>query len=71
MFQPPYDLTALGPALAELKETDRRVASVFELRFFEGFSVEETAEQLGVSRATVKRDWSFAKAFLFRRLQPS
>jgi len=71
MFQPPYDLIALGEALAELKETDRRVASVFELRFVEGFSVEETAEQLGVSAATVKRDWLFAKAFLLRRLQPS
>jgi len=56
------DLTSHAPGISR---------AVFELRFVEGFSVEETAEQLGVSAATVKRDWLFAKAFLLRRLQPS
>ena len=63
-----FELLTLDEALAELEQRDARKARVVELRFFGGLSVEETAEALGASTATIKRDWSVAKAWLYRAL---
>ena len=63
------DLVALSDALDLLAEINERQANVVEMRFFGGLSVEETAEALGASPATVKRDWSYARAWLKRQLQ--
>jgi RNA polymerase sigma-70 factor (ECF subfamily) len=65
---PDVDLIALEDALERLAVLDERKAKVVELRFFGGLSVEEVAEVLGVSRATVEREWSFARAWLFDAL---
>lgn len=62
------DLVALDAALGELARINERQAKVVEMRFFGGLSVEETAEALSASSATVKRDWNFARAFLHKRL---
>lgn len=58
------DLLALDKALNELATLDERQAQIVELRFFSGLSIEESAEVLKISPATVKRDWSMAKAWL-------
>jgi RNA polymerase sigma factor (TIGR02999 family) len=55
---------ALDAALDRLAKMDPRQAQIVELRFFAGLSVEETAENLGISKKTVKRDWSVARAWL-------
>ena len=65
---PDVDLIALEDALERLAKLDERKAKVVELRFFGGLSSEEVAEVLGVSRATVEREWSFARAWLFDAL---
>jgi RNA polymerase sigma factor (TIGR02999 family) len=65
----PLDLIALDDALTRLEILDPRPARVVELRFFAGLEVEEVATALGISPATVKRDWTFARAFLLRVLQ--
>jgi RNA polymerase sigma factor (TIGR02999 family) len=65
---PDLDLIALDEALQRLAEIDAQQSRVVELRFFSGLSVEETAEVLGISPATVKRDWSVAKAWLHREI---
>lgn len=62
------DLIALNDALERLEAMDPRQARVVELRFFGGLDVPETAEALGISTATVKRDWAFARAFLLTAL---
>jgi RNA polymerase sigma-70 factor (ECF subfamily) len=62
------ELVALDDALTDLATIDPRKASVVEMRYFGGMSVEETAEALGISPATVMRDWSTAKAWLLRAL---
>jgi RNA polymerase sigma-70 factor (ECF subfamily) len=66
---PDIDLIALDSALSKLEALDPRQARVVELRYFGGLSVEETAEALGSSPATVKRDWTLARAFLHQQLQ--
>jgi RNA polymerase sigma factor (TIGR02999 family) len=66
--QRPLDLVALDDALAALAGIDERQSSVVELRFFGGLGVEEIAEVLDVSTATVKRDWRFARAWLLKEL---
>ena len=58
----------LDRALHELEEMDPRAAKVVECRFFGGMDVEETAEALGISTPTVKRDWRVARAWLARAL---
>jgi len=63
------DLIALDEALNKLAERDEQQARVVELRYFSGLSLEETAEALHISRATAARDWSMAKAWLFRELR--
>jgi len=62
------DLLAVDEALSTLAALDARQARVVELRFFGGLTVEETAEAAGVSPATVKRDWTLARAWLKREL---
>lgn len=64
------DLLALDEALSRLSAIDPRKAQIVELRYFGGLSVEETAEVLNVSAVTVMREWSKAKAWLFRELSP-
>jgi len=66
---PSLDLVALDTALAELATLDAQQARIVELRFFGGLSVEETAEVLGISPATVKRHWTMARAWLLRELE--
>jgi RNA polymerase sigma factor (TIGR02999 family) len=62
------DLIKLDDALRALAEVDARKARVVELRFFGGLSVEESAEVLSVSPVTVMRDWSTARAWLYREM---
>ena len=62
------NLAALDDAMRALEQIDQRKAQVVELRFFGGLSVEETAEVLKVSPVTVMRDWSMARAWLYREL---
>jgi RNA polymerase sigma factor (TIGR02999 family) len=66
--EPDINLVALDDALKELAVTNPQHAHIVELRFFGGLTIEETAEVLGVSHATVERNWAFAKAWLSRRL---
>src|SRR2546421_5908895 len=63
-----FDLMALDEALTRLAAKEEHLAKIVELRFFSGLSVEDTAEVLGVSDSTVKRDWQMAKAWLQREL---
>lgn len=58
----------LDEALNQLELLDERSCKIVELRFFSGLSIEETAQMLNVSPATVKRDWNFAKAWLYREI---
>jgi len=62
------EIVALDEALRRLAELDERLARVVEMRFFGGFSVEETADALDVDPRTVKRDWRKARALLHREL---
>jgi RNA polymerase sigma factor (TIGR02999 family) len=62
------DVLALDEALAALASIDARQSQVVELRFFAGLNIDEAADALGMSPATVEREWAFAKAWLFRRL---
>jgi RNA polymerase sigma factor (TIGR02999 family) len=64
----PERLLALDEALRRLVEVDARSAEVVKLRYFGGLSIAQTAEVLGVSERTVKREWSFARAWLRREL---
>ncbi len=65
----PEDLIALDEALAEFEAVDPDRSKVVKLHFFGGLTLQETAEAVGVSLATVKRQWSFARAWLFGKLQ--
>lgn len=61
-------ILALHEALSDLERVEPRLGRVVECRYFAGLSVEETAAALGISTATVKRDWSVARAWLHREL---
>ncbi len=63
-----WEILALDDALKTLAKVDPQQSHIVELRFFAGLSIEETATIVGVSPATVKRDWVTAKAWLFREL---
>lgn len=65
----PEQIMALDEAISRLEEQDADAARVVRLRFYAGLTMEEVAETLGVSPRTVKREWSFARAFLFRVLE--
>ena len=62
------DLIALDEAMTNLEAIDPQQSRIIELRFFGGLSVEETAQVIGVSPATVKREWTMARAWLHRRM---
>ena len=62
------EVLALDEALTELALLDERLGRVVELRFFAGLSIAETSDALGISSATVERDWTVAKAWLLQRL---
>jgi RNA polymerase sigma factor (TIGR02999 family) len=68
---PDPDVLDVHTALEELSQLDAQQAHIVELRFFGGLSIEETAEALGISPATVKRDWTIAKTWIRRRLGPA
>lgn len=67
---PSLDFIDVNAALEELSALDDRTARVVDLHFFAGFTEEETARALGVSAATVRSDWRFAKGWLLSRLNP-
>jgi RNA polymerase sigma factor (TIGR02999 family) len=62
------DLVAIDEALTRLEQTDARKAKIVALRYFAGLSIEETANALDISPATVKNEWKFARAWLYRAL---
>lgn len=65
------DLLLLDEALRDLQQVDPRAAQIVELRYFGGHTDKEAAEALGVSVPTVRRDWEFARSWLFDRMQGS
>jgi RNA polymerase sigma factor (TIGR02999 family) len=65
------DVVAIDEALARLEQVDGDQARIIELRFFAGLTVEETAQIVGRSPRTVKREWRLARAWLFRELHPN
>jgi RNA polymerase sigma factor (TIGR02999 family) len=68
---PEVDFLELNRALEHLEKLDPQQSRVVELRYFGGLSIEETAEVLGISAATVKREWKTARLWLFRRMEGS
>lgn len=66
--KPDLDVVALDDALKDLARIDPQQSRVVELRFFSGLSIEDTAEALGISESTVKRDWNTARVWLYREL---
>lgn len=68
-LEPDLNVIALDQALDELAALDPARAKVVELRYFAGLTIEETAAILGISDSAVNRDWAFARAWLFRKLQ--
>jgi RNA polymerase sigma factor (TIGR02999 family) len=66
---PDLDVLLLDQALTDLEQVDPRAAKVVELRYFGGYTDKEIVEALGVSLATVRRDWEFARCWLFDRIQ--
>jgi RNA polymerase sigma-70 factor, ECF subfamily len=65
---PEVNLLLLDDALTELEKIDERQATVVELRYFGGLSIDETAQAMGISQATVKREWATAKLWLRDKL---
>lgn len=68
--EPPDDFLDLHDALEQLEQEDERLAQVVKLRFFTGLTITDTADCLGVSDATVVRDWRYARAWLRQKMQP-
>lgn len=66
---PQIDLLALDEVLSSLEKIDPRQAKIVELRFFGGLSIKETAYILGISETSVRREWTFAKAWFQRELK--
>lgn len=62
------DLIALDDALEKLEKQDRQAADLVSLRYFAGLTIEETAQAMGLSPATVKREWNYAKAWLYAEI---
>lgn len=63
------DLLALNDALEKLEQLDQRKSDIVKLRYFVGLSIDETAKSLGISPATVKGDWSYARSWLHREIR--
>jgi RNA polymerase sigma factor (TIGR02999 family) len=71
-IEPPSgDLLALDEAIQQLQAEDARLGEIVQLRYYTGLTIEETADVLGASASTLKRDWRFARAWLARRLGES
>jgi RNA polymerase sigma factor (TIGR02999 family) len=68
MADDPEEILAFDEAISRLENEDADAARVVQLRFFAGLSIDETASAMGVSASTVKREWAFARAYLFRTL---
>jgi RNA polymerase sigma-70 factor (ECF subfamily) len=66
--KPDGQIIALDEALKKLESVEERSSKIVELRYFSGLTIEETAEVLNISPATAKRDWNFAKAWLYREI---
>ena len=66
---PAEDLLAVERSLAKLAESESQAADVVSCRFYAGLTIEQTAAALGISEATVKREWRFARAWLYARLR--
>ena len=66
--EPNENLIVLDIALQELEKIDERQSKIVELRYFGGLTIEETAEVLKISMATVKREWTFARAWLYQKI---
>jgi RNA polymerase sigma factor (TIGR02999 family) len=66
--EPDLDVLALDEALDALAQKEPRLSEVVQLRYFAGLGVGDTAEMLGISPATVKRDWAYARAWLLERM---
>jgi RNA polymerase sigma factor (TIGR02999 family) len=66
---PTEDLLALDEALTRLEAEDPSKADLVKLRYFAGLSIEDTARALGISSATAKRQWAYARAWLFRQIE--
>ena len=62
------DVLALDEALAELASFDAQQCRIVEMRFFAGLTIDEAADALGISTATVEREWAVAKAWLYAQL---
>ena len=69
--RPDVDVLRLNDALTQLARLDERQSRIVELRFFTGLSIEETSDVLGISRATVSREWTTARAWLHREMSGS
>lgn len=67
--EPSIDILALDEAMTALAQVDERLTRMIDLRYFAGCSLEEVGELTGCSLATVKRDWAYARAWLFERMQ--
>jgi RNA polymerase sigma factor (TIGR02999 family) len=67
----PEQILSMDGAIKRFEKEHPEVAEIVRLRFFAGLSVEKTAEVLGISRRTVDREWSFARAWLYRNLEQS
>jgi RNA polymerase sigma-70 factor, ECF subfamily len=65
------EVSAIDQALLRLEQIDERQAQIVEMRYFGGLTVEQTAEAIGISEATVKREWTLARAWLRRELGKS
>src|SRR5579862_1740418 len=68
-IHPQVDLLELNAALQQLSDLDPQQARVVELRYFGGLTIEETAEVLGISPATVKREWGTARLWLLQKIE--
>lgn len=68
--EPDLNVVEVDDALKEFEAIDPERTRIVELRYFAGFTIEETAEVLGVSPSKVSRDWTVARAWLYRRLNP-
>lgn len=66
-----FDIVALDHALESLSDRDPQQGQIVELRYFGGLTIEDTAKFLKISPATVKRDWSLARAYLYREISGS
>ena len=67
---PPDELLRLDECLGQLAQSDAQAAQLVELHCFGGLSIEQAAEVIGISARTAYRDWSYARAWLFKRLEP-